>query len=170
VEIGERDNAAWRVSDPEAIIFGTTYLTGLRSDEAMLEVLAHELTHAVDGDDQNLEPLFSRVAMQLSRSASSVGYQAAVELTCELVGIEVVREHISQTPTRGGTGHRLARAFQKDCVDRDIADEHHLSPRTTLRTLLDLEPSVSIALSSGSVARSAPKQKPRPRMRKSRSR
>jgi len=90
--------------------------------------------------------LFSRVAMQLSRSASSAGYHATVELTCELVGIEVVRDYISQTPTRGGTGHRLARAFQKDCVDRDIADEHHLSPRTTLRTLLDLEPSVSTAL------------------------
>ena len=37
-----RDNASVYLSRPHVITFGTIFLAGLRSDEGMISVLAHE--------------------------------------------------------------------------------------------------------------------------------
>lgn len=136
-EVGQHDNAVWRPSEPDTITFGTVFLAGLRSDEAVLAVLAHELTHAVDGTDRALQPVFMRIA---SKASSSMGTLAAGELVCDLVGIEVLRDHVGQTSKGGNTRQRLSRALQQDCVRQDLADQTHLSPRETMRTLLELQP------------------------------
>ncbi len=145
-EVEERDNSAWRSSEPDAIVFGTIFLAGLRSDEAIIAVLAHELTHAVNGTDQALQPVFTHIGTKAARIGSPVSVSAAAELTCELVGIEVLRDYVSQTSKSGPTAQRLIRAFEKDCVRKDLADENHLSPRQTMRLLLKLEPDVSTAI------------------------
>jgi hypothetical protein len=153
-EVDERDNSAWRPSEPRAIIFGTIFLAGLRSDEAMITVLAHELTHAINGTDQALQPLIMRVRTKASQMNDfSVGEDAAVELTCERVGIQVVREYIARSSSRGTIRRRLARALEKDCVSRDLADENHLSPRRTMRVLLKLEPELTRAIGGGGKVR-----------------
>src|SRR5438034_5066884 len=47
--IDARDNASVLLREPHTIEFGTIFLAGLRSDEAMISVLAHELTHVASG-------------------------------------------------------------------------------------------------------------------------
>lgn len=142
-DIEMRDNAIVRAREPNAIIFGTVFLAGLRSDEAMIAVLAHELTHVVDGQDHVLQVLVGRVATRtLQLSGMQIQPRPAIELTCELAGIRVMQEYL-----RGTSGvknrQRLARAFEKDCVNHDLADSAHLSPRETLRLLLTLEPELT---------------------------
>lgn len=140
-EVEQHDNAAWRASEPRAIIFGTVLLAGLRSDEAMITVLAHELTHAINGSDHALQPLIARVGASASRVGNlSVRDVVAAELTCELVGVGVVREYLARRSSDEALRRRLARALGKNCVRIDLADETHLSPRETMRLLLTLEP------------------------------
>jgi hypothetical protein len=145
-EVEAHDNSYWRPSEPNAIIFGTIFLAGIRSDEAMITVLAHELTHAINGTDQSLQPLFAR----LGARASEIGMlpiqgNVAVELTCEAVGLQVMRAHIGKALGKGTAKH-LARAVGKNCVQRDLADANHLSPRETMQVLLALEPGLIKAL------------------------
>lgn len=132
---GALDNSYWRPNEPNAITFGTIFLAGLRSDEAMIAVLAHELTHAVNGSDEALQPLFARVGGRASQVEKvSIRESMAAELTCEAVGIQVMRA-LSK-----GTIRPLARAVGKNCVQTDLADATHLSPRETMRVLLALDP------------------------------
>src|SRR5437660_6784586 len=44
-DVDARDNASVVLRDPATIEFGTIFPAGLRSDQAMIRVLAHELTH-----------------------------------------------------------------------------------------------------------------------------
>jgi hypothetical protein len=137
-DVSEGDNASWHPSEPNVIVFGRVFLNALRSDEAMLAVLSHEITHAINGTDHALEPIFRRVSHK-----SSVGLAAAEELVCELVGIEVVRDYINQTSSLSSQSRRLARSLQKNCVSFDLSDAHHLSPRHTMRMLIKLDPKLS---------------------------
>lgn len=146
-EVENHDNASWRPNEPHAIIFGTVFLAGLRSDEAMIAVLAHELTHAIDGTDQALLPLVRRIRARASQvGGASVGEDMAIELTCEMVGLRVMRDYTSRTGNAKTMAQRLTRAMGKDCVHLDLADESHLSPRETMRLLLKLEPDLATAI------------------------
>jgi hypothetical protein len=145
-EAEAHDNAYWRPSEPNTIIFGTIFLAGIRSDEAMITVLTHELTHAVNGTDQSLQPLFARVEARASRVGNlPIQGNMAAELTCEAVGLQAMRAHTGKVSGKG-TARRLARAVGKNCVQRDLADASHLSPRQTLRVLLALEPELAMAI------------------------
>lgn len=158
VEVEGRDNARWRPGEPNAITFGTVFLAGLRSDEAMLAVLSHELTHAIDGTDDALQPLVGRIGLRAAQAGRGPVVEAvATELTCELIGLSVMREYPARKSTAKSAGQRLTRALGKDCVETDIADENHLSPRDTMRVLLALEPELTRAIieaSSESMPRS----------------
>lgn len=158
-EVDAHDNAYWRPSEPNAIIFGTIFLAGIRSDEAMVTVLAHELTHAVNGADQSLQPLFARVEARASRVGNLpiLGGMAA-ELTCEAVGLQAMRAHTGRALGKGTT-RRLARAVGKNCVERDLADATHLSPRETLRVLLALEPELAMAITVAEDKKRPPKSR-----------
>jgi hypothetical protein len=159
-EVGLHDNASWLPSEPDTIVFGTAFLAGLRSDEAMLSVLAHELTHAINGTDEGLQPVFTRLRSRV-RDEASIGEQAAIELTCEMVGLEALRDYISQTKGQGvGSSQRLGRGLQKDCVRTDLSDEDHLSPRGTMLALLRLDPELVGALTKGTVSAKDPGRKP----------
>src|SRR5437868_3001450 len=48
-----RDNASVMLSTPHTVYFGTIFLAGLQSDEGMISVLAHELTHIADGKEDS---------------------------------------------------------------------------------------------------------------------
>jgi hypothetical protein len=61
-DIELRDNASVIYKEPRTIRFGTIFLAGLRSDEGMLSVLAHESTHVADGAQGSLVALFRGVA------------------------------------------------------------------------------------------------------------
>jgi len=159
-EVESRDNAAWRPDDPRAIIFGTVFLAGLRSDEAMISVLAHELTHAVNGTDQALQPLQARLGARASElRGSPVGAGMAGELTSEMVGIQVLRDYAGHSSKGGALRRRLARALGKDCVRLDLADLHHLSPRETMRMLLKLDPNLAGAFTGTGGAKRAKKRR-----------
>jgi hypothetical protein len=146
-EVEKRDNAAVRTNDPHSIIFGTIFLAGLRSDEAMLAVLAHELTHVADGPEHALWPLYDRVGAQAEAAGGmSIPAAAAKELTCELVGIHVVRAYVGKGGGKKSLRRRLARAVGKDCVQENLADATHLSPRETMRMLLMLDPELTRGL------------------------
>ena len=136
-----RDNASVFYRDPHTIRFGTLFLAGLRSDEAMVSVLAHELTHVADGPRSALAPLFRRLALRAGRAAQfRVAGHRGEELTCDLVGVLTARAYIARTPSVEAFARRTARAVEHNCVTRDETDFAHLSPRRTMRALLALDP------------------------------
>lgn len=138
-----RDNASVILSTPHTIYFGTIFLAGLQSDEGMVSVLAHELTHIADGREDSLQPLFRLVGR---RAATLTGMRIVgrrpEELTCDLMGAMSARAFIARTPGKELLARRLARAIEHNCVEEDGTDEAHLSPRNTMRALLVLDPTL----------------------------
>jgi hypothetical protein len=139
-----RDNASVLYKEPRTIRFGTIFLAGLRSDEGMLGVLAHELTHVADGAGGSLHALFRGVAQRAGSAAGlRITTRRGEELTCDLVGALAVRAYIARTPGVETLARRTARALAHNCVERDHTDRAHLSPRTTMRALLALDPALA---------------------------
>ncbi len=140
-DMESRDNASVYLSRPHVITFGTLFLAGLRSDEAMISVLAHELMHIADGDNDSLRPLVVAVGNKASDlTGLDIRGQRGEEVTCDLVGAMAVRMHIAGTPGYESIARRVARSIQHNCVELDEGDEDHLSPRNTIRALLALHP------------------------------
>lgn len=142
LDVSLRDNASIVYDDPRAIRFGTIFVASLRSDEAMLSVMAHELTHAADGARGSLKPLFRRVARRAESGAGlrQISSRRGEELTCDLVGVLSARLFIARNASDEPEARRAARAVEHNCVGRDETDAAHLSPRETMRALLALEP------------------------------
>jgi hypothetical protein len=142
LDVSLRDNASIVYEDPRAIRFGTIFVASLRSDEAMVSVMAHELTHAADGARGSLKPLFRRVARRAESGAGlrQISSRRGEELTCDLVGVLSSRLFIARHASDEPEARRAARAVEHNCVERDETDAAHLSPRETMRALLALEP------------------------------
>jgi hypothetical protein len=139
-DVDSRDNASVLLREPRTIEFGTIFLAGLRSDEAMISVLAHELTHIASGQADSLRPLFRAIARRAAtRTTLAIHGQRAEELSCDLVGMLSANSFIKDTPSWEHLPRRLARAVEHNCVDDDASDEDHLSPRNTIRALFVLE-------------------------------
>jgi hypothetical protein len=139
-DVDSRDNASVLLREPRTIEFGTIFLAGLRSDEAMISVLAHELTHIASGQSESLRPLFRAIAARAAaRTGLRIQGQRAEELSCDLVGMMAARQFIKETPSWEPRPRRLARALEHNCVDDDASDEDHLSPRNTIRALFTLD-------------------------------
>lgn len=140
-DMDSRDNASVYLSRPHMITFGTIFLAGLRSDEGMISVLAHELMHIADGDNDSLRALVVAVGNKASDlTGLDVHGQRGEEVTCDLIGAMAVRAYIVNTPDYESVARRLARSIQHNCVELDEGDEDHLSPRNTIRALLALNP------------------------------
>ncbi|HET6645908.1 MAG TPA: hypothetical protein VFH01_01185, partial [Pyrinomonadaceae bacterium] len=149
-DMASRDNASVFLRRPRTITFGTLFLAGLPSDEAMISVLAHELVHIADGDGDSLRPLFRAVGNRASGlTGMRIYQQRAEELTCDLVGAMAARSYVSETPDYSPLPRRISRAVQHNCVQDDEGDEDHLSPRNTIRALLALSPSFAHELVYG---------------------
>lgn len=139
-DVDARDNASVLLRDPRTIEFGTIFLAGLRSDEAMISVLAHELTHVASGQTDSLRPLFLAIARRATaRTGLRIHGQRAEELACDVVGVMAARAFIREVPSWEPQPRRLARAVEHNCVDDDSSDEDHLSPRNTIRALFSLD-------------------------------
>lgn len=140
-DMESRDNASVFLSKPHVITFGTIFLAGLRSDEGMISVLAHELMHIADGDNDSLRPLVAAVGNRASElTGLDVRGQRGEEITCDLIGAMASRAYVASTPGYESIARRLARSVQHNCVEIDEGDEDHLSPRNTIRALLALNP------------------------------
>jgi hypothetical protein len=140
-DMESRDNASVFLSRPRVITFGTIFLASLRSDEGMIGVLAHELMHIADGDNDSLRALVSAVGNKASDlTGLDIHGQRSEEITCDLIGAVAVRRYIGDTPGYESIARRLARSVQHNCVEVDEGDEDHLSPRNTIRALLALNP------------------------------
>jgi len=140
-DMESRDNASVYLSRPQVITFGTIFLAGLRSDEAMIGVLAHELMHIADGENDSLRVLVNAVGTKASDlTGLDVQGQRGEEITCDLIGAMAVRAYVADTPGYESIARRLARSVQHNCVEIDEGDEDHLSPRNTIRALLALHP------------------------------
>lgn len=138
-----RDNASVYLTRPHTITFGTIFLAGLPSDEAMISVLAHELTHIADGDNDSLRPLVDVIAAKASRlTGLDIRGQRGEELTCDLIGAMAVRAYIGGTPDYESFARRLSRSVEHNCVDSDEGDAEHLSPRNTMLGVLALTPTL----------------------------
>ena len=149
-DVDARDNASVVLRDPRTIEFGTIFLAGLRSDEAMISVLSHELTHIASGQPDSLRPLFRAVGKRAAiRTGLRVQGQRAEELACDLVGVMAARKFITQTPSWEPLPRRLARVFEHNCVENDASDEDHLSPRSTIRALFSLDVALAGELLEG---------------------
>ena len=149
-DMASRDNASVILRRPQTITFGTIFLTGLPSDEAMISVLAHELMHIADGDRDSLRTLFRAVGNRASSlTGLSIYQQRAEELACDLVGAMAARSFVSDTPDYTPLHRRISRAIQHNCVEDDEGDEDHLSPRNTIRALLALSPGLAYELVYG---------------------
>lgn len=145
-----RDNASVFLRTPHTITFGTIFLAGLPSDEGMISVLAHELVHIADGDHDTLRWLFRAIGNRASSlTALNVQNQRAEELTCDLVGAMAAGALISGSPSYEPLPRRLARSVEHNCVEQDDGDEDHLSPRSTIRAVLALDPVLTRELLSG---------------------
>ena len=139
-DVDSRDNASVLLRDPHSIEFGTIFLAGLHSDESMVSVLGHELTHIAGGQTDSLRPLFRAIGRRAAtRTGLRIQGQRAEELVCDLVGVMTARAFIKQTPGWEPLSRRLARAVEHNCVDDDASDEDHLSPRNTIRALFALD-------------------------------
>ena len=151
-DVDARDNASVALREPRTIEFGTIFLAGLRSDEAMISVLAHELTHIASGQSDALRPLFRAIGRRAAtRTGLRIQGQRAEELSCDLVGALAARQFINQTGSWEPLPRRLARAFEHNCVDDDASDEDHLSPRNTIRALFTLDVSLAGDLAAGTI-------------------
>jgi len=140
-DMESRDNASVFLSKPHVITFGTIFLAGLRSDEGMISVLAHELMHIADGDNDSLRPLVSAMGNKASDlTGLDVRGQRGEEITCDLIGAMAARAYVAGNPDYESITRRLARSIQHNCVEMDEGDEDHLSPRNTIRVLLALNP------------------------------
>jgi len=140
-DMDSRDNASVFLSKPHMITFGTIFLAGLRSDEGMISVLAHELMHIADGDADSLRPLVSAVGNKASDlTGLDIRGQRGEEITCDLIGAMAARAFVGNTPSYESLARRLARSVQHNCVEQDEGDDDHLSPRNTIRALLALDP------------------------------
>lgn len=152
-----RDNASVTLSNPRTISFGTIFLAGLPSDEGMVSVLAHELTHMADGREDSLRSLFRIVG---HRAASLTGLRVSgrrtEELTSDLIGAMAARSFIARTPSAEPLKRRLARLVEHNCVDEDETDDDHLSPRDTMRALLALDPALARDVLGGQVSQAPP--------------
>jgi hypothetical protein len=142
-DMESRDNASVFLSRPHVITFGTIFLAGLRSDEGMISVLAHELMHIADGDNDSLRALVQAVGNKASDlTGLDIHGQRSEEITCDLIGAMAVRAYIAGTPGYESISRRVARSIQHNCVEVDEGDEDHLSPRNTIRALLALNPTL----------------------------
>jgi len=142
-DMESRDNASVFLSKPHMITFGTIFLAGLRSDEGMISVLAHELLHIADGDGDSLRALMSAVGNKASDlTGLDIRGQRAEEITCDLIGAMAARAYVASTPSYESIARRLARSVQHNCVEQDEGDDDHLSPRNTIRALLALKPAL----------------------------
>jgi len=140
-DMDSRDNASVFLSKPHMITFGTIFLAGLRSDEGMISVLAHELMHIADGDADSLRSLVSAVGNKASDlTGLDIRGQRGEEITCDLIGAMAARAFVGNTPSYESLARRLARSVQHNCVEQDEGDDDHLSPRNTIRALLALDP------------------------------
>ena len=158
-DMDSRDNASVFLSKPQVITFGTIFLAGLRSDEGMISVLAHELMHIADGENDSLRSLVTAVG---SRASDLTGLdlqgQRGEEITCDLIGAMAVRAYVADTPGYESIARRLARSIQHNCVEIDEGDEDHLSPRDTIRALLALHPALVRELVNDREERAQPPQ------------
>jgi len=151
-DVDARDNASVALREPRTIEFGTIFLAGLRSDEAMISVLAHELTHIASGQSDALRPLFRAIGRRAAaRTGLRIQGQRAEELSCDLVGALAARQFINQTGSWEPLPRRIARAFEHNCVDDDASDEDHLSPRNTIRALFTLDVSLASELAAATI-------------------
>jgi len=151
-DVDARDNASVALREPRTIEFGTIFLAGLRSDEAMISVLAHELTHIASGQSDSLRPLFRAIGRRAAtRTGLRIQGQRAEELSCDLVGAVDARQFINQTGSWEPLPRRLARAFEHNSVDDDASDEDHLSPRNTIRALFTLDVSLAGELAGATI-------------------
>ena len=142
-DMESRDNASVFLSKPHVITFGTIFLAGLRSDEGMISVLAHELMHIADGDSDSLRPLVSAVGNKASDlTGLDIRGQRGEEITCDLIGAMAARAYVASVPGYESIARRLARSIQHNCVEQDEGDDDHLSPRNTIRALLALNPAL----------------------------
>jgi hypothetical protein len=140
-DMESRDNAAVFLTRPNTITFGTIFLAGLRSDEGMISVLAHELMHIADGNADSLRALVLAVSRRAAAlTGIEVGGQRGEELTCDLIGAMAVRSFVAESPSYESVARRLARSVQHNCVQIDEGDDDHLSPRNTIRALLAVHP------------------------------
>ena len=139
-DVDLRDNASVLLSDPHTINFGTIFLVGLQSDESMISVLAHELTHIGDGRDDLLHSLFRQIGQRAAQlTGLNIYGHRPEELTCDLVGASAARAYIARTPNTEPVTRRLARTVEHNCVVQDDTDDAHLSPRSTMRAVLALD-------------------------------
>jgi hypothetical protein len=154
LDVALRDNASIVYGDPRAIRFGTIFLASLRSDEGMVSVMAHELTHAADGARGTLAPLFRRVAHRAETNAGlrQITARRGEELTCDLVGVMAARLFVARNASDDPLPRRAARAVEHNCVERDETDAAHLSPRETMRAVLALTPALAAEVTGESDA------------------
>ena len=140
-DMDSRDNAAVFLTRPNTITFGTIFLAGLKSDEGMISVLAHELMHIADGNSDSLRALVVAVSRRATAlTGIDARGQRGEELTCDLIGAMAVRSFVAESPSYESVARRLARSIQHNCVDIDEGDDDHLSPRSTIRALLAVHP------------------------------
>jgi hypothetical protein len=145
-----RDNASVFLKNPHTIVFGTIFLAGLPSDEGIISVLAHELVHIADGSEDSLNLLFRAVGNRASKlTGMKIHEQRAEELTCDLVGAVAARSYVSSSPSYDPLPRRISRSLEHNCVDQDEGDDDHLSPRSTIRALLALNPTLARELVYG---------------------
>ena len=143
-DVDLRDNASVTLSDPHTISFGTIFLAGLPSNEGMVSVIAHELTHMADGKEDALQSLFRLIGRRAARlTGLRISGRRTEELTADLVGTLAARSFIERTPNEEPLKRRLARLVEHNCVDEDETDDDHLSPRNTMRALLALDPALA---------------------------
>ena len=152
--------------DLSTIHIGTEYAVHLGSDDEVMLLLGHELTH-VAARTGRLRADIERLAQRIRETAGiTASVRQREELACEYVGAETLKRFIASHPTADNNVERFSRAFGYQSRSARLAevwlefchsyygdpgDHDHLSEQQTLRSLLTFDPSLSMLVRTDAV-------------------
>lgn len=141
--------------DLSIIHVGPDYAVHLTSDDEVMLLLGHELTHVAVRTGR-LNDFIENVNEGARSTASlELAEEQKEELACDFIGAEVLKRYIALNPTEEASARRFSRAFgyeppserlahawQDFCAsyNGDSQDSEHLSQDQTLRALPGLDP------------------------------
>jgi hypothetical protein len=141
--------------DLSLIRIGTGYAAYLVSDDEVMLLLSHELTH-VGARTGKLNDYIESVTRTVQETNHiEINADQKEELACDFIGAEVLKRFIASHPTSENGVDRFSRAFGYEPREQrlrrawtdfcwsyngEVGDQEHLSQDQTIRSLLVLDP------------------------------
>ena len=153
--------------DLSVIHVGTEYAGYLTSDDEVMLLLGHELTHVAVRSGR-LSRYIDEIGERVRRTAHiENNEQQKEELACDFTGAEVLRVFIATHPNNEKSADRFSRVFGYEsrserltrawidfcaAYNGDPGDQEHLNEQQTIRSLLALDPELISLIHADAIA------------------